>query len=204
MGLTVYQIGDVVNVVKGTLPKLIPDAQFGFEEDRPFVKFGGVSVPISSAGGTVEMSDSIPLNGKMLSVYNPNLTAELVNGEYNIGGTMSVASQAVKQAWGYGDDVNNLFVVKVIFDGDIDPETFSGTCVGTESKPISYDKFDGPDYIYYIFNGSIKKFTITYKANSSAEEKTIVINNNATLEGVEAVASTEAEAPIPLDEAEAE
>ena len=177
----VYQIGDVVNVVKGTLPKTIPDVQFGFNEDKPFVKFGGVSVPISAAGGTVALSDTIPFNGKEMVVSNPDLTAELIDGDYYITGTMAVIDPAVKAAWGYGADVNNVFVVKVTFDGEIDPATFSGTCVGTESKAISYSKFDGPDYIYYIFNGNIKEFTITYKANADAEEKTIKIYNNATL-----------------------
>ena len=193
--MTVYQIGDVVNVVKGTLPKTIPDAQFGFEGDKFFVKVGGVSVPVASAGGTVAMSDTIPFNGKEMTVANPDLTAEIVDGDYYIGGKMAVADPAVKKAWGYGDDVNNLFVIKVTFDGDIDPETFSGTCVGTTTKPITYSKLDGPDFIYYIFSGAVKEFTITYKANAEAEEKTIKIYNNAVLEGAEVSAEETAEEP---------
>lgn len=183
----VYQKGEVVNVVRGSrqLPKEIPDIQVGFEESTPFVKFGGVSIPIGVAGGIVEMSTTIPFDGKEMEVSNPDLTAEIRDGQYYIGGTMAEVSPEVKKAWGYGDDVKNVFVVKVVFEGDIDPETFSGTCVGTESKPITYDKFDGPDYIYYIFNGNIKTFTITYKANADAEEKTIVINNEATLAGAQ-------------------
>lgn len=179
----VYQIGEVINVVGGNkqLPKEIPDIQVGFEDGEAFVKFGGVKIPTGVAGGTVAMSDTIPFNGEDMTVSNPDLTAEIVDGDYYIGGTMAVIDPAVKAAWGYGDDVKNVFVVKVTFDGEIDPETFSGTCVGTESKPISYDKFDGPNYIYYIFNGNIKEFTITYKANADAEEKTIKIYNNATL-----------------------
>ena len=173
--------GDYINIVSGNLPKSIPDIQAGFEGGQPVIKVGGVAIQTGANGGTVAMSDTIPFNGVDMAVSNPDLTAKIENGDYYIGGTMAVIDPAVKAAWGYSDDVKNVFVVKVTFEGDIDPETFSGTCIGTETKPISYDKFDGPNYIYYIFNGNIKEFTITYKANADAEEKTIKIYNNATL-----------------------
>lgn len=176
-----YQIGDMICLVKGTLPKAIPDIQVGFEGDAPVLLFGGVKIPTSSAGGTVEMSDTIPFDGTDMVVSNPELTAEIRDGDYYIGGTMAVADPAVLKAWGYDSTVKNVFVVKVVFDGDIDPETFSGTCNGLTEKPISYDKFDGPNYIYYIFAGSTKTITITYKANADAEEKTITIHNEAVL-----------------------
>ena len=50
---------------------------------------------------------------------------------------------------------------------------------GKTDKPITYDKFDGPNYIYYIFESVTKVITITYKANADAEEKVIKIYNDA-------------------------
>lgn len=183
----VYQTGEVVNVVAGSqqLPKEIPDIQVGFANDAPFVKFGGVKIPVGAAGGTIEMSTTIPFDGADMTVSNPDLTAEIKDGDYYIGGTMALADPAVLKAWGYDDTVKNVFVVKVIFDGEIDPETFSGTCNALQNKPISYDKFDGPNFIYYIFAGATKTITITYKANAEAEEKTITIHNDAVLEGAD-------------------
>lgn len=186
----VYQSGDTVNVVNGALPKENPDMQVGFTGGASdwvitFIKIGGVNIPIKSAGGTVEMTDSISLNGVDMSVPNPDLVTTLVDGNYDITGTMAVAPDSVCTAWGYPTGTN-LFTVKVVFEGDIDPETFSGTCSGkVPDKPILYSKFDGPNYINYIFDGSTKVITIKYKANEDAEEKTIVINNNATLAGAE-------------------
>ena len=183
----VYQTGEVVNVVAGSqqLPKEIPDIQVGFANDAPFVKFGGVKIPVGAAGGTIEMSTTIPFDGADMTVSNPDLTAEIKDGDYYIGGTMALADPAVLKAWGYDGTVKNVFVVKVIFDGEIDPETFSGTCNALQNKPISYDKFDGPNFIYYIFAGATKTITITYKANAEAEEKTITIHNDAVLEGAD-------------------
>ena len=177
-----YEKNNLINFVNGKLPVDIAPLAVGFDADgQAVVLYGGVAVQLGANGGTVEMSDTIPFNGSDMSVPNPDLTAKIENGDYYIGGTMSKASQEVLSAWGYGEDVTHLFVVKVVFNGDIDPDTFSGTCVGTESKPITYAKFDGPNYIYYIFNGNIKEFTITYKANSEAEEQTIKIYNEAAL-----------------------
>lgn len=176
-----YEKNNLLNFVDGRLPEDIPALSVGFVDGEAVILYGGVAVQLSGNGGTVAMSETIPFNGAEMTVSNPDLTAKIVDGNYYIGGTMAPVDPAVKAAWGYGDDVKNVFVVKVTFEGDIDPETFSGTCVGTESKPISYDKFDGPNYIYYIFNGNVKEFTITYKANADAEEKTIKIYNEATL-----------------------
>ena len=180
----VYQTGEVVNVVKGNrqLPKEIPDIQVGFEGDKPFVKFSGVEIPVAADGGIIEMTNEITLGGVTMSVPNPDLVTKLVDGGYEIGGTMAVAPADVCKAWGYAEG-SHLFTVRVVFDGDID-ETFSGTCDGkTPNKPIDISKFDGPNYIDYIFDGTTKTITIKYKANKNAEEKTIVITNNATLAG---------------------
>lgn len=133
-------------------------------------------------GGKVEVSTSIPTNGHNLTVKNPNLNLSVKDGDYYITGSMAVADQSVLNAWGFGPEVKNVFVVKVTFEGEIDPETFSGTCYGTQVKPITHDKFDGPNYIYYIFNGNIPEFTIVYKANATAKQKTIKVYNQATLE----------------------
>lgn len=183
-----YQIGDMICLVKGTLPKAIPDIQVGFEGDAPVLLFGGVKIPTSSAGGTVEMSDTIPFNGTDMVVSNPELTAEIRDGDYYIGGTMAVADPAVLKAWGYDDTVKNVFVVKVIFDtsafgGEITAENFAGECVGLVTKDISFAKFDGPDYIYYIFAGSTKTITITYwnTSDKAGTTKTITIHNDAVL-----------------------
>ena len=182
----VYQTGEIVNVVKGNrqLPKAVPDIQVGFEGDTPFVKFGGVSIPVTAEGGVVEMTAGITLNGVEMEVPNPDLTAKLVDGGYEIGGVMAVAPAAVCQAWGYAEG-SCLFTVRVVFEGEID-NTFSGTCDGkVPNKPIDLSKFDGPNYIDYIFDGTTKVITIKYKANENAEEKTIVITNNATLANAE-------------------
>lgn len=179
--MLLYEKNNLLNFVDGRLPQEVPALSVGFVDGEAVILYGGVAVQLSGNGGTVAMSDTIPFNGTEMTVSNPDLTAKIVDGDYYIGGTMAPIDPAVKAAWGYSDDVKNVFVVKVTFEGDIDPETFSGTCVGTETKPITYDKFDGPDYIYYIFNGNVKEFTITYKANSEAEEKTIKIYNQATL-----------------------
>ena len=86
----VYQTGEVVNVVAGSqqLPKEIPDIQVGFANDEPFVKFGGVKIPVGAAGGTIEMSTTIPFDGADMTVSNPDLTAEIKDGDYYIGGTI--------------------------------------------------------------------------------------------------------------------
>lgn len=190
----VYQTGEVVNVVAGSqqLPKEIPDIQVGFANDEPFVKFGGVKIPVGAAGGTVEMSTTIPFNGADMTVSNPDLTAEIRDGDYYIGGTMALADPAVLKAWGYDSTVKNVFVVKVVFDtsafdGKITAENFAGQCVALETKDISFAKFDGPDYIYYIFAGSTKTITITYwnTSNKEGTTKTITIHNDAVLEGAD-------------------
>lgn len=141
-----------------------------------------VDIVETGDGGKVEISTSIPTNGHNLTVKNPNLNLSVKEGDYYVTGSMAVADQSVLNAWGFSPEVKNVFVVKVTFEGEIDPETFSGTCYGTQVKPITYDKFDGPNYIYYIFNGNIPEFTIVYKANSTAEQKTIKVYNQATLE----------------------
>lgn len=188
--MLVYQKGNTINVVKGSLPEENPTTQFGFEGSAAdweitFIKIGGVNVPFKAEGGQVEMTNKIVLDGVEMDVPNPDLTTELVDGGYEIGGTMAVAPADVCKAWGYPEG-SHLFTTRVIFEGDIDPETFSGTCDGkTPNKPIDYSKFDGPNYIDYIFDGSTKVITIKYKANAEADEKTIIINNNAVLAGAE-------------------
>ena len=188
--MLVYQKGNTINVVKGSLPEENPATQFGFEGSAAdweitFIKIGGVNVPFKAEGGQVEMTNKIVLDGVEMDVPNPDLTTTLVDGGYDIGGTMAVAPADVCKAWGYPEG-SHLFTVRVVFEGDIDPETFSGTCDGkVPGKPISYAKFDGPNYIDYIFDGSTKVITIKYKANADAEEKTIVIKNNAVLTGAE-------------------
>ena len=188
--MLVYQKGNTINVVKGSLPEENPATQFGFEGSAAdweitFIKIGGVNVPFKAEGGQVEMTNKIVLDGVEMDVPNPDLTTTLVDGGYDIGGTMAVAPADVCKAWGYPEG-SHLFTTRVVFEGDIDPETFSGTCDGkVPSKPISYAKFDGPNYIDYIFDGSTKVITIKYKANADAEEKTIVIKNNAVLAGAE-------------------
>ena len=193
-----YQKDNTVNVVKGSLPEENPYIQVGFEGtaadwDLTFIKVGGVNVPVKAAGGTVEMIDKIVLNGQEMTVANPNLVTTITADGYDVSGEMAVAAPAVCQAWGYPEG-SHLFTVRVIFDGEIDPATFSGTCDGAvKGKPISYDKFDGPNYIDYIFTGETKEIVIKYKANENAEEKTITITNNATMAGEEEDAPVEDE-----------
>lgn len=181
----VYQTGkngDIVNVVKGAhqIPKSVPDFQVGFVDDKPFVKVGGVSFPVVSTSGAVAFPNEITLNGVKMEVPNPDLVITLEDDQYNVGGTMAVAPDAVCRAWGY-EVGSHLFTTRVTFDGEID-DTFTGTCDGkVPNKPILYSKFDGPNYIDYIFSGETKKIVIKYKANKDAEEKIITINNNATL-----------------------
>lgn len=196
-----YQKDNTVNVVKGSLPEENPYIQVGFEGtaadwDLTFIKVGGVNVPVKAAGGTVEMIDKIVLNGQEMTVANPNLVTTITADGYDVSGEMAVAAPAVCQAWGYPEG-SHLFTVRVIFDGEIDPATFSGTCDGAvKGKPIDPAKFDGPNYIDYIFTGETKEIVIKYKANENAEEKTITITNNATMAG------EEEEAPVEDDVAE--
>lgn len=185
----VYQKGNTINVVRGHLPEEVPAIQIGFtggasDWEVSFLKFGGVDIPFKAEGGKVEMLDSISLNGETLSVPNPNLVTEMAEDGYRISGEMAVAPVEVCKAWGYPEG-SHLFTTRVVFDGEIDPATFSGTCDGVTLKPISYSKFDGPNFIDYIFNGTTKKITIKYKANANADEKTIIITNDATLAGAD-------------------
>lgn len=199
-----YQKGNTVNVVRGPLPEEVPAIQAGYEggaEDYEltFLKIDGVEVPLKADGGKIEMLDQITLNGQTMTVSNPNLVTKVTAAGYDIGGEMAVADPAVCQAWGYPEG-SHLFTTRVVFDGDIDPETFSGTCDGkVPNKPILYSKFDGPNYIDYIFSGETKKIVIKYKANKDAEEKTITINNNATMAGAEDADEEEAEAAVESD-----
>lgn len=200
-----YQKGNTVNVVKGSLPEENPYIQVGFEGtaadwDLTFIKVGGVNVPVKADGGTVEMLDQITLNGQTMTVSNPNLVTTVTAAGYDISGEMAVADPAVCKAWGYPEG-SHLFTTRVVFDGDIDPETFSGTCDGVvKGKPISYDKFDGPNYIDYIFSGETKEIVIKYKANADAEEKTITITNNATMAGAEDAGEEEEVLEEPVEE----
>lgn len=200
-----YQKGNTVNVVRGPLPEEVPAIQAGYEggaEDYELVslKIDGVEVPLKADGGKVEMLDQITLNGQTMTVSNPNLVTKVTAAGYDISGEMAVADPAVCKAWGYPEG-SHLFTTRVVFDGDIDPETFSGTCDGVvKGKPISYDKFDGPNYIDYIFSGETKEIVIKYKANADAEEKTITITNNATMAGAEEVDAEESDAPVEEEE----
>lgn len=141
--------------------------------------YKGVAIQLTSDGGTVSSSNSIPFNGVDMSVPNPDLVVKLEGGEYHLTGKIAAASDSITTAWGY-EKGTHLYVIKVEFAGDIDPETFSGTCDGkVPNKPITYSKFDGPNYIYYILDSSTKVITITYKANSKADKKVIKIYNDA-------------------------
>lgn len=199
-----YQKGNTVNVVKGSLPEENPYIQVGFEGtaadwDLTFIKVGGVNVPVKADGGTVEMLDQITLNGQTMTVSNPNLVTTVTAAGYDISGEMAVADPAVCKAWGYPEG-SHLFTTRVVFDGDVDPATFSGTCSGVvKDKPIDPAKFDGPNYIDYIFSGETKEIVIKYKANADAEEKTITITNNATMAGEDAADAEETEAAVESD-----
>lgn len=123
----------------------------------------------------------IDLGSGPVNIDNPDLYITMDGNVFNVGGTMAYVAPEDIAKLGYAEDVHNLFIVKVTFAGNIIPSQFTGTCTGTTVKPITYEKFDGPNYIYYVFNGNIKQFTIKYKSNNSEPERTIIINNNATL-----------------------
>lgn len=125
--------------------------------------------------------DQIDLGSGPVTIQNNDLYVTVDNNVFNVEGKMDYVQPADIAKLGYASDVHNLFIVKVTFEGEIIPSQFTGTCIGTETKPIVYSKFDGPNYIYYVLNGNIKKFTITYKSNNSEPERTIIINNNAEL-----------------------
>lgn len=174
-----YQKDNLLKFVSGRLPEDPAPLAVGFVEDEAVIMYKGVAVQLASDGGTVSPSLTIPTNGVEMSVPNPDLVMKLEGGDYHVTGKIAAASKEVTDAWGY-DEGTHLYVVKVEFEGDIDPDTFSGTCDGkTPNKPISYDKFDGPNYIYYILDSVTKLVTITYKANAEAEEKVIKIYNDA-------------------------
>lgn len=177
----VYQKGKVINVVTGNLPKDNPEIQIGFENEEPIVRINGVNIAVGNGQGGAGLSQTIPFNGKDMAIENPDLKISTDGKDFYVSGTMAKAKEEVLKAWGYGEDVKHLFVVKVVFDGNIVPEEFTGTCVGTESKPITTAKFDGDNFIYYVFNGSVKEFTITYKSSNSEPERSFKIYNKATL-----------------------
>ena len=177
--MLLYQKNDLLNFVKGNLPESPAPLSVGFIEDNAVIMYEGVQIQLTSDGGTVSPSDSITLNGVEMNVPNPELVVKLKDGEYHLTGKIATASDEVTSAWGY-EKGTHLYVIKVEFDGDIDPETFSGTIDGkVPNKPITYSKFDGPNYIYYILDSSTKTITIKYKANENAEEKVIKIYNDA-------------------------
>lgn len=200
----VYQNGETLNIVKGYMPKAIPEISVGFANDTTFVKIGGVDIPVSSTQGTIQVQNSVSLNGQSFEIDNPDLTVTLNNNEYVLSGTASPASSATTTAWGYEADAP-LYVVRVVFDGitDInDPEQaakFRGVCNGKiENKPIDPTKFDGPNYIDYVFDASGKDYwvyqnsqdiSIIYTTEFDGEgefdpsdptNKKIVIKNNTT------------------------
>lgn len=174
-----YQKNNLLNFVNGKLPEDPAPLAVGFVDEDAVIMYKGVAVQLASDGGTVSPSSTISLGGVEMDVPNPDLVMKLEGGEYHVTGKIAAASDEVTTAWGY-DKGAHLYVVKVEFEGDIDPDTFSGTCDGKiPNKPITYDKFDGPNYIYYIFESVTKVITITYKANADAEEKVIKIYNDA-------------------------
>lgn len=174
-----YQKDNLLNFVNGNLPENPAPLSVGFNENEAVIMYKGVAIQLTSDGGTVSPSNTIILGGVEMEVPNPELVVRLKDGEYYLTGKINAASEEVTSKWGY-EKGTHLYVIKVEFAGDIDPETFSGTIDGkVPNKPITYSKFDGPNYIYYILDSSTKVITITYKANSKAEKKVIKIYNNA-------------------------
>jgi len=169
----------LLNFVNGALPEDPASLSVGFIENEAVIMYKEVSIQLASDGGNISPSPTIPFNGIDMNVPNPDLFVKLEDGEYHVTGKIAATSDAITTAWGYEKGAH-LYVIKVEFAGDIDPETFSGTCDGkVPNKPITYSKFDGPNFIYYIFDSSTKVITITYKANSKADEKVIKIYNDA-------------------------
>lgn len=189
----VYQNGEVLNIVKGNMPKAIPEISVGFEGESTVIKIGGVTIPTASSEGTIQLTDTVISGGRTFDIVNPDLTVTLENNGYTLSGTVSPASDETTTYWGYEKDAP-LYVVRVVFDGitDItDPEqaaAFSGVCNGkTDAKPIDPAKFDGPNYIDYVFDASQKDYsvgsgpiTIEYSTDNKATTKTITITNKTT------------------------
>lgn len=184
MAIFVYQKGDTVNMVSGSVPKEVPELTVGIKDEKAFVKVGGVNIPTSASGGTIEVANSFTVDGKVYEVSNPGLTISLDGDKYVLTGEIAPAPQSVLDLWNWA--VENVYVVKVVFDGfDKNSEQeFEGTITpypvdneaGTE-KPIDIKKFDGPNYIYYTLNGANHKYVIQYTVDG--EPKDITIENNA-------------------------
>lgn len=62
--------------------------------------YKGVAIQLTSDGGTVSPSNSIPFNGVDMSVPNPDLVVKLEGGEYHLTGKIAAASDSITTAWG--------------------------------------------------------------------------------------------------------
>ncbi len=100
--------------------------------------------------------------------------------DYVVTGNLLTYSAADVKKFGYPESVRTMFAMKLTVPNVTDTVTLE---VAGDSKPANkYTKknFDGKDFIYIVFRGDRKTFTITVKASETSTARVITVTNNAT------------------------
>lgn len=114
-----------------------------------------------------------------ISIPNPDLFLKLKDGEYHLTGKIAATSKEATSTLDYREG-SHLWVLKVVLMGDIDPNHFMMSIYRDEdANMITYDKFNGTNFTYIIFDSSVKTISISYEINSKEGAKNFKIYNEA-------------------------